>query len=121
MANEAPKPYHEKRPWGEFVEFVKNTPSTVKIITVNPGESLSLQTHENRDEFWAVIGGNGSAIIGPDSHPLQKGDTHFVPRKTPHRLSGGSSPLEILEIALGSFDENDITRLEDKYGRTPSS
>jgi len=25
--------------------------------------------------------------------------------------------MEVLEIALGEFDENDIVRYEDKYGR----
>ena len=46
---QSPKPYREQRPWGEFVEFTRNTPSTVKLINVNAGESLSLQSHENRD------------------------------------------------------------------------
>ncbi|MES2215982.1 MAG: phosphomannose isomerase type II C-terminal cupin domain [Patescibacteria group bacterium] len=117
MATPAPQPYHEKRPWGEFVEFTKNTLSTVKIITVNPGESLSLQRHTGRDEFWHVISGEGSATIGEESVPLHAGDNHFVPRETNHRLSGGSVSLSILEISLGDFDENDIVRLEDRYGR----
>jgi mannose-6-phosphate isomerase len=118
MATNAPQPYHEKRPWGEFVEFTRNTPSTVKIITVNPGEALSLQHHAHRDEFWNVISGNGSATIGKTSLPLNPGDSHFVPRETPHRLTGGTLPLIILEISLGDFDETDIVRLEDRYGRS---
>ena len=121
MATGAPQPYHEKRPWGEFVEFTKNTPSTVKIITVNVSEALSLQTHTKRDEFWRVISGDGLATIGGTSHPLHPGDSHFIPRGTAHRLAGGSVPLVVLEISLGEFDENDIIRLEDKYGRTTST
>jgi mannose-6-phosphate isomerase-like protein (cupin superfamily) len=118
MATEAPQPYHEKRPWGEFVEFTKNTPSTVKIITVNPGEALSLQKHSSRDEFWRVISGDGYATIGETTVPLHPGDSHFIPRETAHRLSGGALPLAILEISLGEFDEKDIVRLEDRYGRS---
>ncbi len=118
MATEAPVPYHEKRPWGEFVQFTKNTSSTVKIITVNPGESLSLQHHKGRDEFWHVISGEGSATIGDASVPMLPDSNYFVPRETNHRLIGGSLPLVILEIGLGDFDENDIVRLEDKYGRS---
>ncbi|HEY4501282.1 MAG TPA: hypothetical protein VJI70_03425 [Candidatus Paceibacterota bacterium] len=41
----------EERPWGNFERFTLNEKTTVKIITVNAGESISLQTHENRDEF----------------------------------------------------------------------
>jgi mannose-6-phosphate isomerase-like protein (cupin superfamily) len=117
----APQPYHEERPWGEFIEFTRNTPSTVKIITVKPGEALSLQHHANRDEFWSVISGDGSATIGDTTLPLNPGDSHFVRRGTPHRLSGGNTLLTILEISLGDFDENDIVRLEDRYGRAGSA
>jgi mannose-6-phosphate isomerase len=118
MASDIPQPHHEKRPWGEYVEFTRNTPSTVKIATINPGESLSLQTHEHRDEFWKVISGDGSATIGDMKYELAPGDSHFIPRHTAHRLSAYTQPLVILEISFGVADENDIVRLEDKYGRT---
>ena len=114
---EAPKPYREKRPWGEFVQFTKNTPSTVKIITVKAGESLSLQKHGNRAEFWRVISGVGSIEIGDDSFSAKQNDEYFVPRGTTHRMSAGTAPLIVLEIAFGDFDESDIERLEDRYGR----
>jgi hypothetical protein len=32
-------------------------------------------------------------------------------------VAGGPEGLIFLEIALGEFDENDITRFEDNYGR----
>jgi len=118
MPNEAPKPYHEKRPWGEFVRFTQNTPSTVKIITVNPGQALSLQKHAHREEFWHVLSGDGFATIGTERIPLHPGDNHFTPHETAHQLEAGVNSLIILEIALGDFDENDIVRLEDRYGRS---
>lgn len=113
-----PKPYQEKRPWGEFVEYTRNTTSTVKIITVNPGEALSLQHHHDRDEFWHIISGDGNIQIGEQKLKAVVGADHFVPKKTPHRLEAGALPLVILEISFGKFDENDIVRLEDRYGRT---
>lgn len=117
MATEAPKPYSEKRPWGDFIEFTKNTPSTVKIITVNAGESLSLQHHKNRDEFWHVISGEGTATVGDVTTPLRAGSEHFVLRGQAHSLAAAYTTLVVLEIALGDFDENDIVRIQDKYGR----
>lgn len=111
------KPYREERPWGEFVEYTRNTPSTVKIITVNPGEALSLQHHHNRDEFWHVISGEGTLHIGDNEVSARQGENHFVTRETKHRMTGGSTPLVILEISFGEFDENDIVRLDDRYGR----
>ncbi len=117
MATEAPVPYHEKRPWGEEFWFIQNTPATVKLLTINPGEALSLQHHSQRDEFWRVISGDGFATIGENIVPLVPGKDYFVPRETNHRITGGATQLTILEISLGTFDESDIVRLEDNYGR----
>src|SRR4051794_41893030 len=44
-----------ERPWGQFEQFVSNEMCTVKIITVQPGHRLSLQTHGQRDEMWQVL------------------------------------------------------------------
>jgi len=45
------KTYFEKRPWGNFEQFVKNKLCTVKIITILPRQETSLQFHRNRSEF----------------------------------------------------------------------
>lgn len=89
----------------------------VKIITVKPGESLSLQYHIKRDEFWLVISGEGSAVIGTETIGLKAGGSCFIERQVKHRAAGGVSGLVFLELAFGEFDENDIVRIEDKYGR----
>ena len=114
-----PKPYHEKRPWGEELWITDKQPSMVKILTVNPHESLSLQYHHNRDEFWHVLSGNGIATIGKERITLKANQNCFIPRETQHRLESGDTTLTILELAFGDFDENDIVRLDDRYGRIP--
>lgn len=108
----------EQRPWGNFERFTLNEKTTVKIITVNAGESISLQTHEHRDEFWRVIRGSGTITIGEKESHAREGDTFFTPRHAEHRILGGPEGLVCLEIAFGDFDEGDIKRLEDRYGRT---
>lgn len=107
----------ENRPWGNFERFTLNEKTTVKIITVNAGEYFSLQTHEHRDEFWHVIKGTGIIHVGNVEHRAHEGMSVFCPRGTEHRVSGGPEGTTFLEIAFGDFDEKDITRLEDKYGR----
>jgi mannose-6-phosphate isomerase-like protein (cupin superfamily) len=115
---EIPKPYKENRPWGEELWLTKTSPSMVKILTVNPGESCSLQYHHLRDEFWHVLSGNGTIEIGDKHIETKVGEEHFVPRESNHRFTGGTAPLVLLELTYGQFDEKDIVRLEDKYGRT---
>jgi len=110
--------YKEDRPWGNFERFTSNEASTVKIITVKPGEAFSLQTHEHRDEFWRILQGSGMVTVGEARMQGMPGDHFFVPRGTKHRVEAGADGVKFLEVAFGTFDEADIIRLEDKYGRT---
>lgn len=105
------------RPWGMFERFTLNEKSTVKIITVKPGEAFSLQTHAHRREFWRVISGMGTITIGEKADEVSPGDEFLIAEGVAHRAEGGPEGLVFLEIAFGEFDESDIVRIEDKYGR----
>ena len=106
-----------KRPWGNFRQFTRNVPSTVKILTVKAGEELSLQNHKKRSEFWHVVHGDGIIQVGKRKKNVGEGNEFYIPEGEMHRLIAGSSGIIVLEIAMGEFDENDIIRYEDKYGR----
>ena len=46
------------------------------------------------------------------------GDTVWVPAGQVHRLGNpGDRHASVLEVAFGSFSEDDIERLQDDYGR----
>ena len=111
------EPLNDKRPWGEFRQFTRNEPTTVKLITVEPHQELSLQYHKNRKEFWRILSGSGIIQIGDEKIPAQKGDEFVIEAEQNHRISAGAKQIVFLEIAFGDFDENDIVRIEDKYGR----
>jgi len=110
-----------KRPWGGFIKFIDNKPCTVKIHYLKNGGSFSLQFHKLRGEFWYLISGKIIVTIGKNIKQLKKkvlkeGEYIFFPKKSLHRGEGIESSV-ILEISLGKFKENDIIRIEDKYGR----
>lgn len=111
---------HDDRPWGSFDQFTQNQESTVKILRVAPGKRLSLQRHAQRAEYWYVLSGNGTAEVDGTEHPLSAGTEVRIPRESTHRLSGGTEELVLLEVAFGHFDEEDIERLEDDFGRAAS-
>lgn len=111
------KPFQIERPWGNFRQFTKNESSTVKIITIKPNEELSVQSHAKRAEFWHVVSGTGVWEINNEVFHLVVGDERNVPLGSKHRISAGPFGLQVMEIATGEFDEEDITRYEDKYGR----
>lgn len=111
------KKYIEQKPWGQFEQFTHNEPVTVKIVTVNPHEALSLQYHHNREEFWKIISGKGEVTVEGTTYQAQEGDEFFVAQGQKHRIQANGSLVKMLEISFGDFDENDIVRLEDKYYR----
>jgi mannose-6-phosphate isomerase-like protein (cupin superfamily) len=112
------KPTTDQRPWGSERCLTQNEVSTVKLLYVNKGESLSLQEHRHHDEFWKVISGNPETIVGKESYNNKMDDEIFVPAGTAHRISAPHGDVVILEISTGDFDEHDEVRLEDKYNRS---
>lgn len=112
----------DERPWGFFERLTNNEPTTVKLITVRRGECLSLQMHAKRDEYWRVISGRGVATVGDAMHSACAGDEFYIPRTTAHRAEAATDEdFVFLELAFGDFDENDIVRIEDSYGRAISA
>jgi mannose-1-phosphate guanylyltransferase/mannose-6-phosphate isomerase len=107
-----------RRPWGRFEQFVSNTEVTVKIITVEPGQRLSLQRHDHRGELWRILDVPMEVVVQDRQWTARPGDTVWAPRGAAHRLGNrGTRPGRVLEVAFGRFDENDIERLADDYAR----
>ena len=106
-----------KRPWGQFEQFTQNETTTVKIITITPGEGLSLQSHTKRSEFWRIMSGSGVVEIDGIKYNTVPGDEHNIAVNAKHRATAGPEGLVFLEIDAGDFEENDEVRYEDKYGR----
>lgn len=120
MIDYVPPIIEMEKPWGKFEQYTHNTLSSVKVITVEPGGSLSLQYHHWRDELWVVLDAGAQIELGDTVIRPQVGEKVFIPRTTVHRLStAGDRLVRILEVSFGKFDENDIVRLEDVYGRVP--
>ncbi len=111
------KIFQEERPWGNFRQLTHNTPSTVKILFIKKGEAFSLQYHNERTEFWKIISGTPEITLGESVIHAKVGDEFEILPRMNHRVHSIDTDTEILEISSGNFDEEDIVRIEDKYGR----
>ncbi|EKD56959.1 MAG: mannose-6-phosphate isomerase I [uncultured bacterium] len=112
------KTYKESRPWGGFSQFTHNQLSTVKILEVKSGQMNSLQYHHNREELWVPLDNNSSVTVGDKTFKVSKFEEVFIGKEQNHRLIGsGEESGFVMEISFGNFDENDIVRVEDSYGR----
>lgn len=108
------------RPWGWYDSIDEGERFKVKRIQVNPGASLSLQKHHHRAEHWIVVKGTAEISCSGNKILLTENQSTYIPLGEEHRLANpGSIPLEIIEVQSGSYlGEDDIVRLEDRYGRT---
>ena len=113
----------EERPWGGFTTLLHNSTesTTVKIINVGKNKKSSLQKHKNRDEFWFVQEGMLKIFVNGKTRNLNKGESITVKRGLKHRFEGVSDYNIVIEISTGDFNEEDITRYDDDYGRLPKS
>lgn len=108
----------EIRPWGKFRSFPQGQASKIKIITVKSGETLSLQYHKKRSEFWIILDEGLEVTAGDRVWQPMANEEIFIPCKIPHRVRCiGQKPARIMEIWIGKSEESDIIRLEDEYGR----
>lgn len=108
------------RPWGFYKTILLTEHTQSKIIKINPKEKLSLQEHKRREEYWVVVEGIGNLTIGESFKKISEGDFIYIPKGCKHRLQNISDEIQltIVEVQLGDyFEEDDIIRYDDIYGR----
>lgn len=108
------------RPWGYYkvLEEEKDT-FKIKRITVNQGKKLSYQLHHHRSEHWIVVRGMAKVTVDGEDKFVRSGESIFFREGQKHRLENpGKTPLEIIEVQMGQYlEEDDIVRFDDEYGR----
>jgi len=109
-----------RRPWGSYTVLEDHASGyKLKKIEVNPGASLSLQSHRQRSEHWVVVSGVATVTCGDRVYSVAKNESTYIPIGKRHRLANdGSDPLRIVEVQVGDYlGEDDIERFDDNYGR----
>jgi mannose-6-phosphate isomerase len=107
-----------ERPWGSFKQFAFNEDCTVSLMTVLPGQRLSLQSHTGRAELWIVLDQGALVQVGDDIREYGAGAEIWIPANERHRLTcAGAEPVRVLEVAFGNWQQADITRYEDDFKR----
>jgi mannose-1-phosphate guanylyltransferase / mannose-6-phosphate isomerase len=121
MQNHAAAGEHRRmyRPWGNYQDVDLAARYRVKRIVVKPGSKLSLQKHFHRSEHWVVVKGTAEVTLHKDVRIVHENDSIYIPIGSVHRLATpGKIPLELIEVQVGSYlGEDDITRIDDVYGR----
>lgn len=107
------------RPWGFYTVIAQGNGFLSKIIHVNSGQKLSVQSHNHRSEHWVVLTGTAKVVLEANERILSPGHSVDIPVKAIHSLQNPyKEDLEIIEVQKGDIlAEDDIIRYEDIYGR----
>lgn len=109
----------DHRPWGWYECLAHGNRFQVKRIVVNPGASLSLQSHHHRAEHWIVVHGTANVSVDGTCKLITENQSIYIPLGAVHRLENpGKLPVVLIEVQTGSYlGEDDIQRYEDIYAR----
>lgn len=107
------------RPWGYYTVLAEGKGFLTKMIQVNPGQKLSVQSHNHRSEHWVVLEGMAKVLLEGKEHILSPGHSIDIDVKEIHSLQNPyEETLKIIEVQKGDLlIEEDIVRYEDMYGR----
>jgi len=106
-------------PWGRWFVLDEGDNYKVKRIEVHPGKRFSYQKHAQRREHWMIVQGEGKVTLDGREIPVKEGVSVDIPVQAAHRMENtGTETLVFIEVQRGNYlSEDDITRLEDDYGR----
>ena len=109
----------DERPWGRWTVLATGDGYAIKEIEVDPGEILSLQSHDHRAEHWVVLAGTACVTVGNDETVCTAGETSYIPVGAKHRIANtGDIPMRFIELQTGAvLSEDDQHRYDDRYGR----
>ena len=74
--------------------------SQLVVMTLQVGEEIGQETHDDRDQFIRVEAGQGEAILDGERHPLSDGSAVVIPAGTEHNVvnTSTSEPLRLYTI-----------------------
>jgi len=112
-------PKYDERPWGSFTVLDEGEGYKVKRIEVLSGKRLSYQKHAQRAEHWFVVQGEAKITLDGTDVIRRVGEYVDIEIGTAHRVeNAGDELLIFIEVQRGNYlGEDDITRLEDDFGR----
>lgn len=108
-----------EKPWGYELIFAHTERYVGKLLHIEPGQALSLQYHEAKDETFFVARGEIELQVeelgSMTRQSLREGESYHVVPPTRHRMVAGAAGCDLFEVSTPELE--DVVRLEDRYGR----
>ena len=115
------KPYVEQietnpsfivKSWGTYsVRELSHNAMTVHLH-INKGKKMSYHMHNNRDEVWTIISGEGKVLIDGNGKNVNIGDTIRIMSGSKHYIEA-LTDMDIIEIQIGNeINVNDKVKFQ---------
>ena len=108
------------KPWGHEIRWAITDKYLGKILKIDPGQKLSRQFHEKKDETIYVLEGVLVLELGKEEDQvriiMKPGASRRIVPGTIHRFCAPSDGCTLIEVSTPEID--DVIRLQDDYGRS---
>ena len=117
LDNLSPRPMYEERRWGSYrvldsTSYSDGYMSLTKVLQIKSGRYISYQIHNNREEVWTVVDGEGVVVLDGETRNVSRGDVVVINQGQKHAIKA-TTDLQIVEVQMGSsLVEEDIERFE---------
>ncbi len=111
------RPMYEERRWGSYrvmghEHFEDGHNALTKLLYLKAGCNISYQYHNNREEIWTFVDGEGILILDGERIEVKRGYVAHIKRGQKHAVRAVTD-LQIIEVqAGGDLVEEDIIRLD---------
>ncbi len=86
------------------------------LMSLEPGEEIGLETHQDGDQFFRFEQGQGKVVINETEYIVGDGDSVIVPAGAAHNVvnTGVSEALKLYTIYAPPHHQDGITRFTRK-------
>lgn len=90
-----------------------NSHQSLAEATVPPGVTTELRSHQQSEEIYFILTGEGKMTLGEDSFNVAAGDTICIPPNTPHQIFNFKDfDLKFLCACSPAYSHEDTTLLK---------
>lgn len=93
---------------------------SVTWVEVSPGADQALRSHEEAEQVYVVVEGEGDVTVAGDSQRLGRGDLVMVPPATDHNLANpGEGSFALLSIQSPAVSADEFEEVQ-RAGEQPA-
>lgn len=93
-------PTHAKE-YSDNKHIVRRDELKISLVNVRRGSSIPAHVHEEEEQFYYVLQGEGNLRLAEEAHALRPGVAVCIPRGVCHGVANPNDmPLEFLDILI---------------------